>query len=111
MKIGDKEIKNANHAARVLILHALKEIAQDAHSYIFGGLDIRSEIARKVIKDSEGIDIASELEAELLLRNIEFEFAKILGSLETKTGILTHMVARNSSGYVDKNAYFKGAIK
>jgi hypothetical protein len=47
----------------------------------------------------------SEFEAQVLLNNITFEVAKIIGKLENQTGIDTGLVKRNNAGFVDKQSY------
>ena len=105
MKVGETEIKSMSHAAKLLLVTHLTELADDPHKFLFGGLDLRSPISRDVLRDAENFDIASEYEADELLRYINFEIAKILGKLENQTGVITGKVARNSSGYVSKGAY------
>ena len=106
MKYKNQEVKNVNHLAKTLILHTIVDLEDKVYKDAFGGLDIRSDIARQVLKDNEGFEV-SELETELLIKTIKFEVAKVLGKLENQTGIDTGLVARNNQGYVDKNSYLK----
>ena len=105
MKVGEKEIKTMSHAARLLLLTHLTDLADDPHKFLFGGLDLRSPISRDVLRDAENLDIASDYEADRLLKNLNFEIAKILGKLENQTGLITGKVARNSAGHVNRGAY------
>ena len=106
MKYKNQEVKNVNHLAKTLILNAIVDLEDKVYETAFGGLDIRSDISRKILKDNEGFEV-SELETELLIKTIKFEVAKVLGKLENQTGIDTGLVARNNQGYVDKNSYLK----
>ena len=109
MKYKNQEVKNVNHLAKTLILHTIVDLEDKVYKDAFGGLDIRSDIARQVLKDNEGFEV-SELETELLIKTIKFEVAKVLGKLENQTGIDTGLVARNNQGFVDKNSYFNYSI-
>ena len=62
----------------------------------------------KTLLDKAIIDAnnsVSEFEAQVLLNNITFEVAKIIGKLENQTGIDTGLVKRNNAGFVDKQSY------
>lgn len=107
MKINNDEIKNVNYAAKMLILKHLVDFSTDVETSMFGGLDLRSEIARHVLKDAEKVEITSELESQILLNNINFELAKIIATLENTTGQVSGLVIRNGAGHVNKNAYLK----
>ena len=104
MKWNNEEIINPNHLARTLILNVLCGLEDQVHKEMFGGLDIRSDIARKILKEHQDFEV-SDFEAEVLLNNITFETAKIIGKLETQTGIRTGLVKRNKAGFVDKQSY------
>ena len=109
MKYKNQEVKNVNHLAKTLILHTIVDLEDKVYKDAFGGLDIRSDIARQVLKDNEGFEV-SELETELLIKTIKFEVAKVLGKLENQTGIDTGIVSRNNQGFVDIHSYFNYSI-
>jgi hypothetical protein len=104
MKYKNEEIRNINHLAKVLILQSLVGLEDKVHQDNFGSLDIRSGIARKVLKETEGFEV-SDLEADLLLRTLKFEIAKVIGKLENQTGLNTNTVVRTRQGYVSKQGY------
>ena len=104
MKWNNEEITNLNHLARVLIMNSLVGLEDKVHQDNFGNLSLKSEIARRVLKIAEGCEV-SDFEAEVLLKNISFEIAKIIGKLENQTGIDTGLVKRNNAGFVDKQSY------
>ena len=79
-------------------------LEDQVHKEMFGGLDIRSDIAKRILKEHQNFEV-SEFEAEVLLKNISFEIAKIIGKLENQTGIDTGLVQRNNAGYVDRQSY------
>jgi hypothetical protein len=41
----------------------------------------------------------------MLIKEIKFEVAKVIGKLETQTGIDTGLVKRNSAGHVARQQY------
>ena len=104
MKYKNEEIHNINHLAKVLILQSLVGLEDKVHQDNFGSLDIRSGIARKVLKETEGFEV-SDLEADLLLRTLKFEIAKVIGKLENQTGIISGLVIRTNTGTVIKQDY------
>ena len=104
MKWNNEEITNPNHLARTMILNVLIGLEDQVHKEMFGGLDIRSDIAKRILQEHQNFEV-SDFEAEVLLKNISFEIAKIIGKLENQTGIDTGLVARNNQGYVDRQSY------
>ena len=63
----------------------------------FGGLDIRSPITREILKKEQGFE-CSELEAELLMKNLVFEIAKVVGKLENQAISPKYHNAKKYSG-------------
>lgn len=104
MKYKNEEVTNVNHLVKTLILDAIVDLEDKVYKNAFGGLDIRSDVARKILKDNEGFEI-SEFELEILTKTIKFEVAKVLGKLEIQTGIDTGLVKRNNAGHVHSQAY------
>ena len=88
----------------MLILNVLTGLEDEVYKKNFGNLDIRSEISRYVLKKDQGFEI-TDFEANLLLKTITFEVAKIIGKLETQTGVITGIVQRTKSGTVIKQDY------
>ena len=78
MKWNNEEITNPNHLARTMILNVLIGLEDQVHKEMFGGLDIRSDIAKRILKVNQKFEV-SDFEAEVLLKNISFEIAKIIG--------------------------------
>lgn len=104
MKYKNEEILNINHLAKILILQSLVDLEDKVHQDNFGNMDIRSDIARKVLKETQGFEV-SDLESELLLKTIKFEIAKVIGKLEHQTGYFTGQVIRTNTGTVAKGGY------
>ena len=104
MKYENIEILNINNFAKRLILQSLLSLEDDVHNQAFGGLDIRSDMVRELLKNKKEAEI-SNLEAEMLIKEIKFEVAKVIGKLETQTGIKTGFVKRNAAGHIARQQY------
>ena len=104
MKYQKTNVKSIKGLVRKMILNQLYEMVKSIHLTEFGGLDIRSKIARSVLK-KESVLEASNIEIDLFLRNLNFEVAKLIGKLEVQTGA-TPTVKRTTNNAVDRNAFF-----
>jgi hypothetical protein len=104
MKYENIEILNINSFAKKLILQSLLSLEDDVHKQAFGGLDIRSDMVKDLLKNIKEAELTN-LEADMLIKEIKFEVAKVIGKLETQTGIDTGLVKRNSAGHVARQQY------
>jgi len=104
MKYHKTNVKSIKGLVRKMILNQLYEMVKNIHLTEFGGLHIRSEIARSVLK-KENVLEASDIEIDLFLRNLNFEVAKLIGKLEMQTGA-TPTVERTTNNAVSKTPYF-----
>ena len=104
MRYKSRNVESIKGLVREMILNQLYEMVENIHSTEFGGLHIRSKIARSVLKKENVFD-ASDIEIDLFLRNLNFEVAKLIGKLEFQTGA-TPTVKRTSTNAVDRNAFF-----
>jgi len=108
MLYHNQEVTNPSRLARAMILNQLIELEDTIHATEFNDLDIRSPIAKELLKKELGIQI-SQMEAVEFFGILKFELAKIIGKLENSTGIMTGMVHRNTTGSVKKAPYMDEA--
>ena len=105
MKYENEEIKNINWLAKRLILKEASYLMNNILDKEFGGLDIRSPISREILKKEQGFE-CSELEAELLMKNLVFEIAKVVGKLENQAiSPKYHTTPRNTAGHITKQMF------
>ena len=105
MQYKNEEIKNINWLAKRLILNEVSCLMSNILDGEFGGLDIRSPIAKEIPKKEQGFE-CSELEAELLMKNLAFEIAKVVGKLENEAvSLKEHTTPRNKAGQITKQIF------
>ena len=105
MKYKNEEIKNINWLAKRLILNEVSCLMSNILDGEFGGLDIRSPIAKEILKKEQGFE-CSDLEAELLMKNLAFEIAKVVGKLENQAvAPKDHITPRDKLGNITKQTF------
>ena len=106
MKYLNQEINNINHLAKRLILKRLCNLEDEIHKREFGNFDIRSKIALELFNSDPAFGWQmNEQEGELLIKNISFEIAKIISTLENSCGSQTGIPKKSSAGYPTKQRY------
>ena len=106
MKYHGTEVKSLQHIARCMILNQLIDLEDAIVMTEFGDLDIRSPIAKELLKREVGIEM-SHIESLEFLAQLRFEIAKLIGKLEHQTGVITGKVHRTTGHVVYKGAYVK----
>ena len=104
MKFANKQLTNIEQFTKCLIQDDLVGLEERIINNLFSGLDPRSDIGRKILLEQEGTEV-SDMEYEHLIKRLKFEAAKVIGKLESQTGINTGLVKRNKQGHVSKQAY------
>jgi hypothetical protein len=104
MKYHSKNVDSIKNLARLMILNKLYDLVEDIYETEFHGLDIRSETAQSILK-KEGVAEVSNIEADLFMRNLSFEVAKLIGKLELQTGTFD-TVKRTTNGAVCRTPFF-----
>ena len=96
MKWNNEEITNPNHLARTMILNVLIGLEDQVHKEMFGGLDIRSDIAKRILKEHQNFEV-SDFEAEVLLKNISFEINVFGFSVSIRVSLSKEPFLKNAS--------------
>ena len=105
MKYQNEEVKNINNVAKRIILKHMYYFLSDTINKEFGGLDIRSKIAKEILKQEQGFD-CSVYEAEVLMKTLNFEMANVIGKLENQClHPEEHTVPRNNQGHIAKQSF------
>ena len=104
MKYHSKNVDSPKNLARLMILNKLYDLVENIYETEFHGLDIRSEPAQSILKKAGVIEV-SNIEADLFMRNLSFEVAKLIGKLELQTGAFD-TVKRTTNGAVCKTPFF-----